>query len=389
MTKRKIGLIAFAAVAAILWFAMTLGPLSAIKVTTDQVRLGTLSNQVFGVGEVEAKRSYNLAPTLTGRINRILVDQGDQVSAGQLLAEMDPVDLDDRLISSQRASERAGYAIQMAQAQLNEANSRASMANATYQRYFELRVGGYVSEEMLSSKLHEKNAAVAAQDAATASLAAANKDQTKSRADASGIAKQRSQIRLVSPINGIVSNRLGEPGTTVVSGQTVLQVIDPSNLWVRTRIDQKQSGLIHAEQPAQIVLRSQPRAPLTGSVDRIDMIGDAVTEERIVNVKFTASQPIAAVGELAEVTINLPDMKEVLYVPSASVKRIDRKEGVWKLQSGQVQFQPVTTGIATLDGRTQILSGLKAGDDVIVYSQQQLHEKSRIKVVTEIVRGNP
>ncbi len=389
MTKRKIGLIAFAAVAAILWFAMTLGPLSAIKVTTDQVRLGTLSNQVFGVGEVEAKRSYNLAPTLTGRINRILVDQGDQVSAGQLLAEMDPVDLDDRLISSQRASERAGYAIQMAQAQLNEANSRASMANATYQRYFELRVGGYVSEEMLSSKLHEKNAAVAAQDAATASLAAASKDQTKSRADANGIAKQRSQIRLVSPINGIVSNRLGEPGTTVVSGQNVLQVIDPSNLWVRTRIDQKQSGLIHTEQPAQIVLRSQPRAPLTGSVDRIDMIGDAVTEERIVNVKFTASQPTAAVGELAEVTINLPDMKEVLYVPSASVKRIDRKEGVWKLQSGQVQFQPVTTGIATLDGRTQILSGLKAGDDVIVYSQQQLHEKSRIKVVTKIIRGNP
>jgi HlyD family secretion protein len=385
MSKQRVVLIVLGLVvlAALLWVVMTQGPLAPIKVTTNKVQMGNLSNEVFGVGVVEARRSYSLAPTMTSRINKVLVDQGDMVKAGQLLAEMDAVDLNDRVASSQQAAERSRYGIQVTEAQLNEAKSRAKTTNATYERYFELRSRGFVSQEMLDGKLHERNAAAAA------SLASARLEWSKVHADASGINKLRAQIRLVSPVDGVVTSRLAEPGTTVVAGQMVIQVIDPTSLWVKARIDQKQAGLIQAGLSAQIQLRSQPNTSLPGVINRIDLIGDAVTEERIVNVTFAKPQTGATLGELAEVTVKLPDMDNVLSIPSAAVKHNNHNEGVWRLHDGHVQFKSVRTGVSTLNGRTQILSGLVAGDEVIVYSQQQLRADAKVKTVAEIVRGNP
>lgn len=391
MSKQKIGLavLGLAMIATFLWVVMTQGPLAPIKVTTNKVQLGKLSNEVFGVGVVEARRSYSLAPTTTSRINKVLVDQGDRVKAGQLLAEMDAVDLDDRVSSSQQAAERSSYGIQVAEAQLNEAKSRARTTNATYERYLELRSRGFVSQEMLDGKLHEKNAAAAAEEAATASLASARLERSKVHADASGINKLRAQIRLLSPVDGVVTSRLAEPGSTVVAGQMVIQVIDPCSMWVKTRIDQKQVAPIQAGMPTQIQLRSQPNTSLPGIVNRIDLIGDAVTEERIVNVSFAKPQTGTALGELAEVTIKLPDMDNVLSIPSAAVKHSHLNDGVWLMQDGRVQFKSVKTGISTLNGRTQILSGLAEGDEIIVYSQQQLRAHAKVKVAAEIVRDKP
>jgi len=244
MSKLKIKLIALGLLVTgiFAWVVTTQGPLAAIKVTLDKASTDTLNNGVFGMGTLEARRSYNLAPTLTSRVGRILVDQGDRVRAGQLLAEMDAVDLNDRVTSSQQAAERSQYAIRVAEAQLAEAQSRVKTASSAYTRLAELREGGYVSQEMLDAKLHEKNAALAAVASASAALSSARLDQVRTNADASGIGKLRAQTRLLSPIAGIVTARLAEPGVTVVAGQAVLQVIDPKSIWIRTRIDQKHAG---------------------------------------------------------------------------------------------------------------------------------------------------
>lgn len=391
MSKLKIRLIALGLLVAgvFAWVVTTQGPLAAVKVTVGKASIGTLSNGVFGVGVLEARRSYNLAPTLTSRVSRVLVDQGDRVRVGQLLAEMDVVDLNDRVNSSQQTAERSHYAVRVAEAQLAEAQSRSKTAEAVYTRLSGLREGGYVSQEMLDAKLHEKNAALAAVASTTAALASAKLDESRTHADASGVGKLRAQTRLLSPVDGIVTARLAEPGVTVVAGQTIVQVIDPSSLWVKTRIDQKQAGLVRAGQPAEIVLRSQPQTVLPGSVKRVEQIGDAITEERLVNVVFATAVVPAVVGELAEVTIKLPQLGQALSIPTAALKRLDKQEGVWLVQGGRVQFKAVKSGMSTLEGRTQIISGLAEGEELIVYSQQALHAGMKVKVVPEIVKVKP
>ncbi|TNC95220.1 MAG: efflux transporter, RND family, MFP subunit [Gallionellaceae bacterium] len=383
--KIKLLLVGVGLLVVFAWVILTQGPLSAVKVTVEKVQVGTLSNAVFGIGTLKARHSYSLAPTMTSRVKSVLVDQGDSVLAGQVLAEMDPVDLDDKLAGSQRIVEKTANAIQAAEAQISEAQSRLKTISATVIRYEELRIGGFVSQEMLDAKLHEKNSGSSALTAAFANLAVSREEHARAQADMRGIGKARAQTKLISPINGVVVARFVEPGSTVVGGQVALQVIDPDSLWVETRIAQQQAGPVRVGQAAEIVLRSQPHTTVLGKVARIDMVSDAVTEERIVNVSFKTSS--ASIGEYAEVTFKLPDLNNTRSIPSAAVKRVDKQTGVWVLQDGKVQFKPVKIGLATMEGRTQILDGLIDDVEVVVYSQQALREGLKVKVVAALVKG--
>lgn len=389
MSRKKIGFLALGIGVFLIfsWIVMTQGPLAPVTVTVAKIQAGNLSNSVFGVGTLKARRSYNLAPTMTSRVKSVLVDQGDQVVVGQVLAEMDPVDLDEKLAGSQRAVEKAANSIRALEAQLSEAQSRLNTVSATVARYQELRAGGFVSQEMFDAKQHDKNAAASALAAAAANLASAREDHSRAQADMRGIGKLQAQTRLLSPINGVVVARLAEPGSAVVGGQVVIQIVDPASLWIETRIAQKQAGQLRIGQTAEIVLRSQPQSQISGKVERVDMISDTVTEERIVNVSFTVSGHNASIGEYAEVTIKLPGLNNARTIPSAAVRRIDQQSGVWILLDGKAMFKPVTVGIATMDGRTEILEGLGNDDTVIVYSQQPLRSGLKVKVVPELVRG--
>jgi HlyD family secretion protein len=368
----------------VLGFAFVLirtGPLAPAKVTDARVELGDLTPRIFGIGTVEARRSYLIGPTAASRVSRVLVDQGDRVRAGQLLAEMDPVDLDERMAAAANAQERAANAVEAAAAQLREADSRFALASASAKRYADLRRQAFVSQEAVDAKQHEANAARAALDAAQSLLAAARKDQQRFVADRAGVVKQRAQFRLTSPVNGLISSRDAEPGSTVIAGQSVLRLIDPASLWIRARIDQGRAAGIALGQPAQIVLRSAPDQALSGKVVRIEVGSDSVTEERIVNIAFDAPPAGLSTGELAEVTIELPAISNALHVPAAAVRNLKGQAGVWRLAEGKVAFAPIRAGVRTLEGRMQVVEGLARGDAIVLHALQELGAGQKVRVV--------
>lgn len=369
------------------WAVLTQGPFAPLKVTVEKIQTGTLAAEVFGVGLVEARHSYNISPVMTGRVKSLLVDQGDHVRAGQIVAELDPMDLDEKVASSIFVEERSAHFVKVAEAQLVQAQSQGKTISSSYKRYHELYAQSFISQEMLDAKLNDKTTALAALGAATAALEVAKRDHSKAQSDALGMRDLRNQIRLTSPVAGIVTEKLFEQGETVVPGQVVLQVIATNDLWIKTRIDQKQSGLLRVGQKADIVLRSHPQIHVLGTVERIDLISDAVTEERIVNVVFAAPELNPSLGEYAKVTIKLPEQENARSIPTAAIKRIDRQEGVWVLQDSRAKFRPIRIGISTLDGRTQILDGISDADKVVVYSQRVIKEDLKLKVVSEIVRN--
>lgn len=374
-------------VAALAWLVSTQGPLAPTRVTIAKVEQGALTASTFGIGTVEARSSHALGPTNASRVVRVLVDQGDAVRAGQVLAELDPVDLVDRERSGEWSVARTASAVHAAEAQLAEARSRADIAAAAARRQAELEARGFVSREAVDGKEHEAKAAQAGVDAALAQLAAARRDLERARADLAGIGKLRTQMRLVSPVDGVVSARLVEPGTTVVAGQAVVQVIDPASLWVKARIDQGRSNGLRVGQPAEVVLRSDAGRVHGGDVRRVDWVSDPVTEERIVNVGFGVRPDGLAVGDLAEVTIRVAELADARSLPAAAVKRLDRQDGVWLHDGGRVVFRPVRLGITTLDGRTQVLDGVTDRDEVIVHSERTLRAGDRVKVVDALVKA--
>lgn len=384
--KRKLvlGLVAATFLAGFGWIVTTQGPLAPVKVTLAQAREVRLERTLFGIATVEARRSHAIGPTLAGRVARVLVDQGDAVEAGQLLAEMEPVDLDARLAAGDAAAASAAQRVTAAEAALAEAGSRAQLAKNSADRFADLRKKNFVSQEAADAKVHEAAAAQAAHRSASAALAAAQADVRRARSEAAGVGQNRANLRLVSPVDGIVTARQAEPGSTVIAGQAVVQVIDPASLWLRVRIDQGRSNGLAAGLPAEITLRSRPGEKFAGRVERVDQVGDAVTEERIANVRFDAIPGGLALGELAEVTLRLPAIENALAIPAAALARQGGTQGVWRPREDRAHFVPVVAGIVSADGRIEVRDGLAAGDEVIVHSLRQLKADGRIKPVESL-----
>ena len=347
------------------------GPLAPVAVTVTSVTSEAVSPALFGIGTVEARHTHKIGPIFAGRIQRLEVQVGDQVKAGQVLGEMDPVDLEDRGRSLEAAVRRA-------EAVLREAEARHAFASTQAQRYDELYASRSVSEELRGTKRQELQIAAAARAVAQAEV-------VRVRSDREGLGVQQGSLRLVAPVDGLVVAREADPGTTVVAGQAVVEIIDPSSLWMNVRFDQISAAGLRRDLPAQIVLSSRSGQPLKGHVLRVEPKADAVTEETLAKVIFdTQPESLPPLGELAEVTVNLPALPAAPTVANAALRRLGEQIGVWKLVDGDLQFVPVKLGASDLNGRVQVREGVAVGDQVVTYSEKTLTAKSRIKVVDHI-----
>ena len=365
------------------------GPLAPIRLTVTDVGTGVVEPVLYGIGTVEARRAYFIGPTSAGRVRRVLVDVGDAVRQGDLLAEMEPVDLDERVTASTSALARGQSAVSAAEAQLRDAQSRQVLATTEARRAVDLGRTGVVSQSTVDAALQAQAASDAQVAAADATLEAARRDLARLDADRRGTVQQRANVRLLAPVDGVVTSRDAEPGSTVVAGQSVLKLLDPASLWINLRLDQSRSAGLDMGLPAQIVRRANPQQTLTGKVVRVEPISDSVTEERLCKVSFDAPPPGLSSAEMVEVSLTLPAVSGVLTIPNASVRYRGAQAGAWRLVSGRLQFTPIALGAEGADGRVQVRDGLQGGDTVVVYSERDLADGARYRVVPSVNGGQP
>jgi HlyD family secretion protein len=343
------------------------GPLAPVPVTVTTVEVREVSPALFGIGTVEAKSLFKIGPNAPGRVRNVFVNVGDRVSTRQLLAEMERPDLD---VLNNTDAERNFIRKALQQ---EESDARSRLASA---------------ENNLRELLAQSPAASAAETAeARAAVASAREDLGRASGSAKNPLRVSANLRLLSPVKGLVTQRSAEPGTTVVAGQAVVEVVDPKSLWINVRFDQVGSAGLKGGLAGRIVLRSQS-APLAGRVLRVEPLADAITEETLAKVVFDKLPvPLPPIGELAEVTIVLPALPAKPTIPNASLVRVAGELGVWALEgsTSKILFRHVKAGAADLEGNVQILEGLQAGDRVVVYSQKPLKSMSRIKIVDKLV----
>lgn len=357
------------------------GPLAPVTVMTTSVETRSISPALFGIGTVEARFSYKIGPTIASRVGKVYVDVGDRVRAGQVLAELNPVDLDDRIAALDAATRHAEESIKAAKAELEDALVRKDYADAQAKRYDQLWKNHTVSEMAVETKRQDSEVALAAVSAAQSNLAAAQQNLQRNRADRDGLIKQREDLVLHAPVDGVIAARNAEPGTTVVAGEAVIEMIDPKELWINARFDQIAATGLRTGLSARISLRSHGDVSAPGQVSRVEVLADSVTEENLAKVRFDAlPEPIPPIGELAEVTIALPELSATPTIPNAAIQSVAGKTGVWKVEEGKARFTAVELGASDLDGIVQVTKGLQTGDQIVVHSASRLTGTSRIQI---------
>ncbi|TAN14000.1 MAG: efflux RND transporter periplasmic adaptor subunit [Burkholderiaceae bacterium] len=356
---------------AFIYVAVRSGPLAPVAVTVTTVESQGITPALAGIGTVQARYTYKIGPTAAGRVLRLDVHVGDTVKAGQVLGEMDPVDLDARLRAQQAT-------IKSADAAARQSETRQSFARTQATRYAQLLAVKGTSEEVAVTKRQDLTLADAA-------LAAARADSARLRAELQALRAQRDNLKLVAPVAGLVTARDVDPGTTVVAGQAVVELIDPASLWVDARFDQISAAGLAAGLPARIALRSGQNRSVDGRVLRVEPRADAVTEETLAKTTFDElPNVLPPIGELAEVTVQLAPLPAAPTIPNAALRTVGGKRGVWKVVHSALKFTPIEVGRSDLEGRVQVRAGLAAGDRVVVYGEKPLTTRSRIHVVERL-----
>jgi len=371
--------------ALLIYVALSSGPLAKIPVTVATVTDKKIAPSLFGTGTIEARYNYKIGPTAAGRLKTVNVQVGETVRAGQILGEIDPVDLDERIASLNAALLRAESSIRLAEVQIREASLRKNYAEGEATRYRQLVAADAASVEAQAGKQLAGETAQTGLLAALASRDAALHDLSRMRFDRDGLIRQRANLLLKAPARGLVVARNADPGATVAAGQAVIEIIDPGSVWINARFDQITTGGLRPGLKAKITLRSQNGQIYDGKISRIEPLADAVTEETLAKILFDViPKSLPSLGEIAEITISLPALPQGPVVPNAALHRVDGRLGVWRISGESLRFTPVKTGGSDLDGFVRIEDGLNVGDDIVLHSPRSLNVRSRIRVVEKL-----
>lgn len=352
------GSLALAAAVAFAFLAAT----RSTAVPVGAVEMATVRPEIRGPGTVQSRFPVSVGSRVAGVLERLVVDVGDEVVKGQLIAVLDRTELQARALSARRATAAAEQEVALAKANVERARSELELARVTFDRNGKLGSNGYVSQAQVdvartaaaTAQANERGAHVTV-GARRAELARASQDQRVAETILS-------YTNVVSPMSGLVTRRALEAGSTVAPGVTIFQIVDTRALWVATLIDQTLAGGVHVGQPALIQLRSGAEA--SGHVVRIALEADPVTRELEIDVAFDARPPRFAINEEADVTIYGDEIR-ARTVPLTAVTRTSGRDTIFVVDSGRARKRPVRLGAASTK-QAVILDGLAEGERIVL-----------------------
>ncbi|MDD2582260.1 MAG: efflux RND transporter periplasmic adaptor subunit [Desulfuromonadaceae bacterium] len=365
--------------ALIIALKMTLLAPPKIQVTTLEKR--DLISQVYGNGTVEAKVVVDVSSKITGRLVELLVDQGDRVKQGQLLARMEDNDVLQQQHQAEAGLNRSAANLSVEQANLRKAKANLALAEKNARRFTALAEKNLVSK--LESEQYDTVCQVAREEVSRsqAAIAAVRMEQRAGRA---GVGFARSKVAdtlIYAPRDGVIITRDLEKGATVSPGMSIFKLADPKTIWVKANVDESQLKGVEVGKEANITLRSSPGEQLPGTVARLGRQSDRVTEELEVDVAFNGLLKNFRLGEQSDLYIITGTKAGALVLPSAAIVSKGKKSGVWVVANGKLTFREVSVGIADQRNFTEIVTGLTVGERVALASPAEMAKfKDAMKV---------
>jgi HlyD family secretion protein len=315
-----------------IWFVVT----NPMTVQAQRPRRGELLSEVFGTGTLESKVVVGVSAKIVGKVVEVLVDQGDVVTSGQVLARLENRDFEDTA--------------RVAAAQCDQARAELVKSQSEVQRRRLLRQRDLISPEELETYEATERVAEA---------------RVRNSEAACGVANAKlADTRIISSASGLVVTRNLEMGATVVPGTPIFRIA-ATTPWVVAQVDERATGGLRVGQPVRVVFQTDPTRPEPGHIARLSAEADRVTEEREVDVAMDRLPSNNFLGQRADIYIETARKQDALQVPLNAFVERDGKAGVFVIEGKRARWQQVQPG---LKGRNaaEIISGLTVRELVIL-----------------------
>ena len=340
--------------------------------------LQNLTIQTFGIGQVGAKEIYTITSLTSSKIKALYTDVGKWVKKGELLVEMDAVDLPNRLEEAKISEKKAKLEVEATKKELNSLQAKKDLAQITFKRYKKLKDKSFASQaeyDRAKSDLDSINAQI---EATKAHINSAIEEVKRAKENVKALEVKLSRYKIYAPTDGYVISKDKEVAQSVLPTQSIFKVVNPKDVWVRAYIDERISGDIKVGQIATITLRSQKGKKFEGIVKRILPQSDAITEEREVDVGFVKVPIPFFINEQAEVLINSKELKNVLTIPTKALVYKDDKSGVWIKKDSHAKFKKVT--ILGITNNTVAVKNLDKDTIILIPTKDKKPLKEGLRV---------
>jgi RND family efflux transporter MFP subunit len=296
---------------------------------------------------------------ILGYIDAILVDRGDRVKKGQLVAVVRPSDLPDQLAA--------------ARSSLAQVEAAAVLARTNFERAQKLAPTGVVSQQELQQ--------------ASAALASAEAAQATSKAQIGALAVRLGETRIESPIDGVISQRRLDPGALVgpPGGGAIVTVVRIDRLRVFITANEREATGINVGQPAHVELDALPGKSYTGSVVRVAPSFDPITRTLDAEVQLENPTGELRPGMYGRAAVRLALHPRVPVVSVNAVQITDNQKYVFVLTGNKVTRRPIEVGADTGDGQFfEVTHGLAGGEEVVIAGADGLSEGSTVRPTRDI-----
>jgi membrane fusion protein (multidrug efflux system) len=314
---------------------------ASVPIETMTVQAQDLPVVIETVGRIRPDREVLISAEIPGKIESYGADVGDRVTKDQLLVQIEPTDY--RL------------ALREAEANLTAAMIHLSSARKAYERFQTLLPKKVISQDNFDKVEAEFEAAQARKEQAEVGVAI-----TRERLAKAGIR---------APFSGMVAKRHIEKGQWIAAGMPMMSILDLRRVRAKVFLTEKDFVHIDREDPVKIVAEAYPERSLSGSIDRIDIEADTMTNTFGVEILVDNPATILKAGMSVRTSITVRVLRDIILIPQNVVIFRDRGTEVFIVgDDGKAEVRAVKLGQRS-GNLIQVTEGLGVGDRLIVKGQ--------------------
>ncbi len=378
---QRIAAIAGVVVVGILFFVMKPSPL---PVDSEEVRVAELTVTLDGEGRTRVRNSFVVSSPVSGRLFRMVVDEGDIVEKNSVVARVNPPPLGSREFDEAEARARSAEAVfEAAKAGERQVKADLDQAARTYWRYSSLYKEGAVSAETFESVKTAWQVLQKQHQAAQKNVESARYDMEAARSVIASITGNA--IEVPAPESGKVLRVYEKSERVVAAGTPLLEIGDPADSEVV--IDVLSSDAVKVEPGMNVLVEGWGGSGfLSGKVREIEpaaftKISALGIEEKRVNVIVELDKGADRLGDnyRVQARIILWQGTDVLQVPVSSIFRGKQGWTVFLVKAGKAERHPITIGRRGAY-YAEVVDGLEAGDLVVIHPTNDLEDGMRVKV---------
>jgi multidrug efflux pump subunit AcrA (membrane-fusion protein) len=348
---------------------------------------------VAASGEVEANVTALCAFQIAGRVSRVLVEEGQPVRKGQLLAELDPADYKNAFDAAQAQSAQAAAVDRKAQTGLRAQElEQARIEFAQQQDQYDRMKFLFDHQSLPANDFHKIEAAykasaeryeMARQGTRTEDKDAATAQSHAAAAQMHEASKRLSDTRLVAPVAGFVGMKRIDVGNSVGSGTPVISVLDLDPVKVRVGIPESEIGKVREGARAVVTIPALDGRPFEGKVEAVGVAADPSSRTYTVKIAVPNKDHLLRAGMVAEARIYSDVQTNTLTVPGNAIVHDARgltQVFILDAVRNRVYARRVEPG-ELVGNEIEIRTGIAATDRIVIAGQQNVREGSPATVV--------